>query len=200
MYAFFGTARQFVYHYDDYDNIIEKISYRWDSESSEWVLAYPFSERSVYTYDSIGNLIEEIGYNWYFEWRYNKNGRSVYAYDVNGNLSERIEYVSDYGIQDWKNSRREVSYWSELSTSVSSGLKYHKCIIYPNPTNDLLNIKNECTDSYTIEIISLNGKLITSKKAEGSSHQLDLSSLQSGVYFITIRSKDYVRTEKVIKL
>jgi hypothetical protein len=35
---------------------------------------------------------------------------------------------------------------------------------------------------------------------EGTSHQLDLSSLQKGVYLISIRSKDFVTTRKVIKL
>jgi hypothetical protein len=35
---------------------------------------------------------------------------------------------------------------------------------------------------------------------EGKSHQIDLSSFQKGVYFITIRSKDFVTTRKVIKL
>ncbi|MFC2116642.1 T9SS type A sorting domain-containing protein [Bacteroidota bacterium] len=29
---------------------------------------------------------------------------------------------------------------------------------------------------------------------------MDLSSFQKGVYFITVRSRDYVRTEKIIKL
>jgi hypothetical protein len=35
---------------------------------------------------------------------------------------------------------------------------------------------------------------------EGTTQQLDLSSFQSGVYFITIRSKDFVTTRKIIKL
>ena len=33
-----------------------------------------------------------------------------------------------------------------------------------------------------------------------SCHQLDLSTFQKGVYFISIRSKDIVTTRKVIKL
>ena len=35
---------------------------------------------------------------------------------------------------------------------------------------------------------------------EGPTHQLDLSSFQKGVYFITIRSNDFVRTRKIIKI
>ena len=76
-----------------------------------------------------------------------------------------------------------------------SGLSF-----YPNPTNTLLTIDAEQQDHYSININSLNGQLIYSTKMEGTTHQLDLSSFQKGVYFITIRSKDFVTTEKIIKL
>jgi hypothetical protein len=72
--------------------------------------------------------------------------------------------------------------------------------IYPNPTNDILTIETSVPALHTIEITSLNGQLLYSDKIEGSSHQIDLSSFQKGLYFITIRSRDYVRTEKIIKL
>jgi uncharacterized protein (TIGR02145 family) len=71
---------------------------------------------------------------------------------------------------------------------------------YPNPTNDLLTIETEYPDHYSINITTLNGQLIYSTTMEGTSHQIDLSSFQKGVYFITIRSKDFVTTRKVIKL
>ncbi|MFC2115150.1 T9SS type A sorting domain-containing protein [Bacteroidota bacterium] len=72
--------------------------------------------------------------------------------------------------------------------------------IYPNPIEDLLTIETYIPQHLSIEISSLNGQLIYSREMEGSSHQIDLSSLQRGVYFITVRSKDFVRTEKIIKL
>jgi len=51
-----------------------------------------------------------------------------------------------------------------------------------------------------MDITSINGQLIFSKEMEGSSHELDLSTLQKGVYFITIKSKSLVTTKKIIKL
>ena len=72
--------------------------------------------------------------------------------------------------------------------------------IYPNPTNDLLTIETNKPGSYYIEITSLNGQLISSFEMEGPSHQVDLSPIPKGVYFITIRSEDFVTTEKIIKL
>ena len=72
--------------------------------------------------------------------------------------------------------------------------------IYPNPSNTLITIETGISNLYNIEIISLNGQLMYNKEMEGSSHQIDLSSLQKGVYFITIRLKDFVTTRKIIKL
>ena len=72
--------------------------------------------------------------------------------------------------------------------------------IYPNPTNNLLTIETEYPDHYSIEITSLNGQQILIGEMEGTSHQIDLSSFQKGVYLITIRSEDFVTTRKIIKL
>ena len=72
--------------------------------------------------------------------------------------------------------------------------------VFPNPTHNILIIESGISDLGNIEITSLNGQLIRNEEMEGASYQLDLSSLGSGVYFITIRSNDFVTTRKIIKL
>lgn len=79
-------------------------------------------------------------------------------------------------------------------------MQTNEFLIYPIPTYDKLNIQTYKIDKYSIEITSLNGQLIFSTMMQESSHQLDLSRFQKGVYLITIRSKDYVTTKKIIKL
>jgi hypothetical protein len=71
--------------------------------------------------------------------------------------------------------------------------------IYPNPANDLLTVETSQPGQQFIEITSLNGQLLYTDRLEGPIHQIDFSSFQKGLYFITIRSRDYVRTEKIIK-
>jgi Leucine-rich repeat (LRR) protein len=71
--------------------------------------------------------------------------------------------------------------------------------IYPNPTSNILTIEIVQPGHHSIEITSLNGQLLFSDKNEGPTHQIDLSSFQKGVYFITVRTSDYVKTEKIIK-
>jgi len=72
--------------------------------------------------------------------------------------------------------------------------------LYPNPTNTLLTIETKYSDHYSIEITSLNGQEIYTAEMQGTSHQVDLSSFQKGIYFITIRSKEFVSTRKIVKL
>ncbi|MFH0758177.1 MAG: T9SS type A sorting domain-containing protein [Bacteroidota bacterium] len=73
-------------------------------------------------------------------------------------------------------------------------------VIYPNPTNTLLTIETEYPDHYSINITTLNGQQILSGEMEGTSYQIDLSPFPKGIYFITIRSQDFVTIRKIIKL
>ena len=70
--------------------------------------------------------------------------------------------------------------------------------IYPNLTNDVLTIETSQSGQHFIEINSLNGQLLYTDRMEGPTHQIDISSFEKGLYFITVRSRDYVRTEKII--
>lgn len=72
--------------------------------------------------------------------------------------------------------------------------------MYPNPTNDILRIHTGSEKPISIEVISINGQLLYTTIYHGSSQTLDLSSLQKGIYFITVRSEDFVSTRKIIKL
>jgi len=72
--------------------------------------------------------------------------------------------------------------------------------IYPNPTYSLLNIEsNEISGQY-VEIHSQDGHLVFHSRMKGQSTQIDLSFLQGGVYFMTIKSKGHSYSKKVVKL
>lgn len=72
--------------------------------------------------------------------------------------------------------------------------------IYPNPANETLIISTVSPGYFNIELISLQGNLIYSNFSEGQTHYIDLSSFRNGIYYLTIRSGDFMRTEKIIKL
>ncbi len=103
------------------------------------------------------------------------------------------------GVDVFTTGSPNVYFTTECATSIEeTDLSAFK--IYPNPANTLLTIETEYPDHYSIGITSLNGQLIFSTNMQGTTHQIDLSSFQKGVYLITIRSKDFVTTGKIIKL
>jgi N-acetylneuraminic acid mutarotase/predicted GH43/DUF377 family glycosyl hydrolase len=71
--------------------------------------------------------------------------------------------------------------------------------LYPNPASDLITLEFKSPGTHMIRLTNLNGQLMYNKRMEGNSHQIDLSSFLKGVYLITVTSRDYVRTEKIIK-
>ncbi|WP_339887519.1 choice-of-anchor L domain-containing protein [uncultured Flavobacterium sp.] len=73
-------------------------------------------------------------------------------------------------------------------------------VIYPNPTNDILNIQNRENSIITkVNVIDLLGKTIFTSKYEISNVTVDLSNLNSGIYFVEIYSNDLKTVQKVIK-
>ncbi len=61
-------------------------------------------------------------------------------------------------------------------------------IVYPNPTNDILFV---CTDTFYVSIqeyriTNLMGQILLIGKIASDNQQIDISSLQEGMYFITI--------------
>ncbi len=93
-----------------------------------------------------------------------------------------------------------VSFQADCDRVSVEEFRLSEISIYPNPTTNILTIETDQPGYYSIEINSINGQLIYSEAMEGSTHQIDLSSFQKGVYLLTIRSKEFVTTRKIIKL
>lgn len=80
-----------------------------------------------------------------------------------------------------------------LEEQAFTSLKY-----YPNPVNDVLTITNS-SDIETLTVINMLGQIIISKQINSNNVQLDLSSLNNGVYFVKIVSEGKNKTLKIIK-
>lgn len=78
--------------------------------------------------------------------------------------------------------------------------RYSQPMISPNPVKDLLTIQVSYPGSSTVDIHSCCGQLIYRKESNLKTIQLDLSSYDDGIYFITIQSEGEVKTGKIIKL
>jgi hypothetical protein len=87
-----------------------------------------------------------------------------------------------------------------LTTKEKKPSPAEQVCVFPKPVVNTLQIVSDSKWINSVEIHTLNGQLISTFCTEGSTFQLDLSSFQNGTYFITIRSKEFVTTKKIIKL
>jgi len=74
-------------------------------------------------------------------------------------------------------------------------------MVYPNPAKDkaYIEIETKLAKTYRIELFQPNGQLLLSQEATGSRTEVDLNTLNSGVYFIRISSENSTIVKKIIK-
>lgn len=76
--------------------------------------------------------------------------------------------------------------------------KEYDWTVYPNPTNDMINLTGNIQEISEIQIIDMNGKSLL--KMNQANQVIDLSNLQKGSYFIRIVKDQRVEQQKFIKL
>ncbi len=71
--------------------------------------------------------------------------------------------------------------------------------IYPNPSSGIFNIQWNKAASFNYNIYDVSGKIIASKaKNSGTQHQIDLTGISQGMYFIQINSNEETTTKKIL--
>lgn len=70
--------------------------------------------------------------------------------------------------------------------------------VFPNPTNNVLNIQADV--NFTAELVDLNGAVIFGLTDENTSHMLNLSNLENGVYFLKTFTHEASSVQQIVKL
>ncbi len=78
-----------------------------------------------------------------------------------------------------------------------SGLNYFS--MHPNPASDQLNLAFSEDQIHKIAVSDASGKLLVYSEVNGLYHQLDISDLPAGLYFISVSNKSGTTTKKLIK-
>ena len=71
--------------------------------------------------------------------------------------------------------------------------------IYPNPTNDLLNIELDGTSNFSLELFNVEGRHILSESSVLGSVVLDVRSLSTGFYLVEVKKGTETLTRKFYK-
>jgi hypothetical protein len=87
----------------------------------------------------------------------------------------------------------------QLSVSIEE-FETGQWMVYPNPTRDVLTIDVEETMiGATIELMDLNGRVLTRSTINQSSSLFDLSCFTNGTYFVCIYNNELKQMKKVMK-
>ena len=83
-----------------------------------------------------------------------------------------------------------------LSSNNNIDSTYNDLVIYPNPVNDKIFIKNNTNSTIKTIIYSLNGKELKSDK---TLNQIDVSELSKGIYFLKLIRENTTQIIKIAK-
>ena len=82
----------------------------------------------------------------------------------------------------------------DIDGMFSRSLDFNSIVVYPNPTNNILNIATNVDITYSV--FDILGKAIIKNS---SKKQIDLTMVETGVYFLTINYEDQIFNKRIIK-
>jgi mannan endo-1,4-beta-mannosidase len=148
-------------------------------------------------YDEFAMVTNIVGKTCYFLQWHSWTGAAVAIKD-NPKASEMMNSEKVISLDEVDFSKTSTGLNDFKSSTDASGL--YK--LFPNPTNDVVNI--EWRTDHTIglsgvKLFNLNGSLIKKESFSGNNFQLNISYLEPGIYILSFETKNGKMTKKIIK-
>ena len=129
-------------------------------------------------------------------------GQGFVGVDVDPANISGVGTVEIYVYQDGYYSQGDTLTWNISTTAVGINEYTDSDLIsiYPNPVNNLVNIKLEKEyDSSTVRIIDIIGRKVMEVGISGLLNTIDVSNLSKGNYFLIIENKEQLISKGFIK-
>ncbi len=134
----------------------------------------------------------------------NGNNNRLLGYGVRFNTPLTCIQVDDaaYMNANWAGGwiKDAWAYYSEDCAVGTNEISNTDVSIYPNPTNDMLNIILDTTNElvkYTV--LTIDGKIVVEGKTTENTIKIDLQNNSNGIYILKINGENTNKTFKVIK-
>lgn len=166
-------------------NTIENMDYRFSYETGDWgVTNIIFDDGDVH-YSLVGDY-----------WMYNINGSmAMLGFDqqpiINGDFIKWGDISCATEIAQW------TYVWTQPVQPVSvydnvNELEAATLSVYPNPATDRLYVDVE--NLQRVEIYDMAGRIVMTSVAS----VIDLNDVEAGIYFVTVRTENAVKTAKLV--
>ncbi len=116
-----------------------------------------------------------------------------------GSAAPQTTFYYDYTDQTWYYTTSNVMVRMNFDPSLAS-IDEHEGVnvsIYPNPANDLINIKSTLSEG-SITIFDMTGKLLINQQISGAMNSINTSELKNGIYNLIISNGEKTSSEKLI--
>ncbi|WP_372752091.1 leucine-rich repeat protein [Mariniflexile sp.] len=70
---------------------------------------------------------------------------------------------------------------------------------YPNPTNGVVTIKSKQLNNASVGVYDLNGRALLNRNINGTSSEINISNLASGIYLFKVKVDDAEFTKRIVK-
>jgi hypothetical protein len=185
----------------------EKTSYTFNSSGkiSSTILSFMDGTdwkdftRTTYTYNDSGQLTNKKTEFWSeSDGTWSNNSQCIYSYGLNGKTS--IEVCQSWISGAWVNNSRSVYNYQNAVGIRDEEPAVSIFEIYPNPASDIINLalENE-SEIKEITISDLRGLVIKRINMYDSNTPIDISSIPSGPYYLTMITGTGSQTRKLVK-
>jgi Secretion system C-terminal sorting domain len=84
------------------------------------------------------------------------------------------------------------------SLNNSAFVKDNSVVIFPNPTQSIINVKSD-NSIKSIQLYDVQGRLLQTKLTAETSTSIDISDKSNGIYFLKITSNKGIKVERIVK-
>lgn len=190
-----------------------KITIAWTDPAAN---AQGFNDDTPVLINDLDLRVRDTQGNTYYPWRLNPAGYNYAALNDGDNSVDNVEQVLIEDPIPGETYSIEVTYKDNLRSgnqdfaivakgTETLGVENHTLsgfTIYPNPATDQVNLNLEKTgEQVAVEVFDINGRKVINTNFNGSANfneRLDVSKLNSGVYFVEIFTNGKAATKKLI--
>lgn len=174
------NTQKLIQTFSNTNKILTAITQSWTAEN--WVNA----TKNIYSYDGSDYMVYALFQNWQTD----NTWKDSYQYFYTNNPDGRIAiYISQDWIESgayWKNYQKAVYNYSTLGLPEAEAAVIG---IYPNPSQDFLQIVTNDQTAMSVKLVDTQGRTVQPESIFTNATTVDIRNLPTGNYIVILEKK-----------